>query len=235
MQLIINLDADNYKIPYNHSYQLYSSILSLLESQNSSLSNKIHNYRSGTKFSLSQLMPGGKRKFTDVGFYGERLVFIISSTEDSFIEELKANFSRSEYIEIFMHKFKIHSVRTAQISPSSEIINVKSRSPVILKVENKYLSNESEEQILEALMKNLRGKFLKVNKTDLNVRFVNIISIKRKVVEVKGTKLPAFMLKVMFNAELDVLKFILSVGFGSKNQLGFGFVEEEKEFVLDDN
>jgi hypothetical protein len=37
-------------------------------------------------------MPGGKRKFTDVGFYGERLVFIISSTEDTFIEELKANF-----------------------------------------------------------------------------------------------------------------------------------------------
>ncbi|MHB1440270.1 MAG: CRISPR-associated endoribonuclease Cas6 [Cuniculiplasma sp.] len=235
MHLIINLDADNYEMPYNHSYQLYSAILSKLEKHNPSLSGKLHNYNSRMKFSLSQLMPGGKRKFTNGGFYGERFVFIISSLDDKFIEELKTNFSTFGSLEIFKHTFKIYSIRTVEVSPSSEIINVKSRSPVILKVNNKYLSNESETQVLDALMSNLRGKFLKVYGTNLNVRFVQVLNIKRKIVEVKGTKLPAFMLMVMLSAELDVLKFILSVGFGSKNQLGFGFVEEEKEFVLNDN
>ena len=36
-------------------------------------------------------------------------------------------------------------------------------------------------------------------------------------------------------ADIEVLKFILSVGIGSKNQLGFGFVEEEKVGCKDGN
>jgi CRISPR-associated endoribonuclease Cas6 len=215
-------------MPYDHSYQLYSSIIKLVSSKDKDKAEKLHIYNSGFKFNLSQIMPGGKRKFTRTGFSGERYIFMISSVDSDLIIYLKQLFSSSKEINIFNHAFRIHSVTNYNVHPSSEIITLNTRSPVILKEKNKYLFNESEDEILAAIEKNIISKHLKVIGRKPNIKFIKIVSLKRKKVELKGIKLPAFMLKLAISSDLEVLKFLLDVGLGSKNQLGFGFLEEEK-------
>ena len=92
----------------------------------------------------------------------------------------------------------------------------------------KYLSNESENEILMAIKANILNKYMKVTGSMPDINFIKIVKLKRKIVEIKGIKLPAFMLGIAISSNLEVLKFLLDVGLGSKNQLGFGFLEEER-------
>lgn len=228
MQLIVNIDSNNFQIPYDHSYQLYSSLLSLIAIQDEAMASKLHGYNPNFMFSMSQIMPGGKRKFTGRGFYGERFIFIISSLEDSLINLIEQALKKSGRIEMFNSSFHVHSVLRRQVRPSSEIITVKSRSPVILKKENKYYFMEPPEEILSALEFNMKNKYLKAMGKLSDIRFMKLNRIKLKKIGLKGVKLPGLMLSFTISADLEFLSFILNVGIGSKNKLGFGFVEEEK-------
>ena len=228
MQLIVNLDSDGFEMPYDHSYQLYSSIITLVSNKDQDKADKLHTYNSGLKFNMSQIMPGGKRKFTKTGFSGERFIFIISSLDVNLVIYFQELFISSKEIDIFDHTFKIHSAIIKNVNPSSEIITLKTRSPVILKYNNKYLFDESESELLAAIEANILNKYLKVTGNKPDIKFIKIINLKRKIVEIKGTKLPAFMLDLAISSDLEVLKFLLDVGLGSKNQLGFGFLEEER-------
>lgn len=228
MQLIVNLDSDGFEMPYDHSYQLYSSIIKLVSSKDKNKADKLHTYNSGLKFNMSQIMPGGKRQFTKTGFSGERFIFMISSLDANLIIYFQELFVASKEIILFEHVFKIHSAISKNVNPSSEIITLITRSPAILKVNKKYLSNESENEILMAIKANILNKYLKVTGNMPDINFIKIVKLKRKIVEIKGTKLPAFMLGIAISSNLEVLKFLLDVGLGSKNQLGFGFLEEER-------
>jgi CRISPR-associated endoribonuclease Cas6 len=228
MQLIVNMDSNNFEMPYDHSYQLYSSLLSLIEKQNETVAPKLHGYNPHLRFNISQIMPGGKRKFTKQGFYGERFVFIISSLDESLIYIMKQALEQSGQISVFNNSFHIHSLLTRNVSPSSEIITVKSRSPIILKVDNKYYFKNSPEEILGALEFNIKNKYLKVKGNLPNIRFIKLQKIKLKEIGLKGVKIPGLMITFTISADLEFLSFILTVGIGSKNKMGFGFVEEEK-------
>lgn len=228
MQLIVNLDPNNFEIPYDHSYQLYSSLISLLDRLNPDMASQLHGYNSDLRFSMSQIMPGGKRRFTKEGFSGERFIFFISSFNKSILIKIRESLEESGHIVIFNNKFQIHSMFFRDVNPSSEIITIHSRSPIILKTGQKFLFNEPEEVILRAIDSNIRSKYLKANGRDPNIRFIQIQDIKTKKVGIKGVKLPGFLINFTISADLDVLSFILTVGLGSKNKLGFGFVEEEK-------
>ena len=228
MQLIVNMDSNNFQIPYDHSYQLYSSLISLIAKQNEELASKLHGHNSDLRFSISQIMPGGKREFTNQGFYGERLVFIISSLDESLIKIMKQALEQSGKVEIFNNSFHIHTILTRQVSPSSEIITVKSRSPIILKMDNKYYFKDPPEEILGALESNIKNKYMKVKGNLPNIRFIKLQEIKLKEIGLKGVKVPGLMISFTISADLEFLSFILTVGIGSKNKLGFGFVEEEK-------
>ncbi len=228
MQLIVNLDPNNFEMPYDHSYQLYSSLISLLDRLNPAIASQLHGYSSDLRFSMSQIMPGGKRRFTKEGFSGERFIFFISSFNKSLLSKIRESLEESGNIVIFNNKFQIHSMLFRDVNPSSEIITIHSRSPIILKTGQKYLFSEPEEDILRAIDSNIRSKYLKANGRDPNIRFIQIQDIKTKKVGIKGVKLPGFLINFTISADLDVLSFILTVGLGSKNKLGFGFVEEEK-------
>ena len=229
MQLIVNLNSNDFEVPYDHSYQLYSSVISLVSKQNQEIASQIHGLNSNLKFSLSQLMPGGKRKFTKVGFTGERFVFIISSQETSLIYTIKNSLEMSGAVELFDNRFEIHSIFTRNVIPSAEIVTIKSRSPIILKNDNRYFFKESPEEIQRVLESNIIAKFQKVRGIKPNIRFIKIQGLKLKQVGFKGIKLPGLMVKFTISADIEVLTFILTVGLGSKNKLGFGFIEEEKQ------
>ena len=233
MQLVVNLDSNNFEIPYDHSYQLYSSIVSLVSKQNQEIASQMHGFNSNLKFSLSQLMPGGKRKFTKFGFTGERFVFIISSLETSLIYTIKKSLKITGSVELFDNRFTIHSIITRNVIPSAEILTIKSRSPIILKMDNKYFFKEPVEDIQRVLESNIISKFQKVRGLKPNIRFIKIQDLKLKQVGFKGIKLPGLMIKFTISADLELLSFILTVGLGSKNKLGFGFIEEEKSGDFD--
>ncbi|MEM0134267.1 MAG: CRISPR-associated endoribonuclease Cas6 [Thermoplasmatales archaeon] len=228
MQLFINIDSGESEIPYDHSYQLYSGLLSLIDKQNPQLAKNLHAYSSNLMFSLSQLMPGGKKSFTKLGFRGERFLFIISSIDDELIENIEQCFLSADGIELFNSNFKIHSVVHKVIQPSSEIENLKTRSPIIIKQEEKYLFNAPDDQVKIAIQSSIDRKYRKVLGSKPNIHFLKVTDIKWKIVAIKGIKLPAFMASFIIGADLDVIRFVLSTGIGSKNKLGFGFVEEEK-------
>ena len=225
MQLIVNLDSDGSEISYDHSYQLFSSIISLVSGKDKGTADKLHTYNSNLRFNLSQLMPGGRRKFTNSGFYGDRFIFLISSLDSDLITHIRDLLNLSKEIEVLNHKLKIHSTLIRDIQPSSEIITLRTRSPAILKYNNKYLSNETEEIVLAAIQANIENKYMKVRGEKPNIKFIKIVKLKRKLVGIKGIKLPAFMLDIAICSKLEVLKFLIDVGLGSKNQLGFGFLE----------
>ena len=98
MQLIVNLDSDGFEMPYDHSYQLYSSIIKLVSSKDKNKADKLHTYNSGLKFNMSQIMPGGKRQFTKTGFSGERFIFMISSLDANLIIYFQELFVASKEI-----------------------------------------------------------------------------------------------------------------------------------------
>ncbi|WP_393971567.1 CRISPR-associated endoribonuclease Cas6 [Oxyplasma meridianum] len=228
MHLIVNLDSNNFEMPYDHSYQLYSSILALVDNQNEAAAEKLHGFNPSSKFSMSQIMPGGKREFTRTGFRGERFIFILSSLDSSIINLFEDSFRSAEFIELFKNKFKIYSILKREVFPTSEIVTIKTKSPAILKDKGKYLLNESDELILSTLKTNIINKYNKVRGTKPEIRFIKILGLKRKLLDLKGTKLPALMITFTMSADIEIIKFILEVGIGSKNKLGFGFIEEEK-------
>ena len=229
MQLIVNLDPNNFEMPYDHSYQLYSSLLSLLDRVKPGIASQLHGYSPDLRFSLSQIMPGGKRRFTKLGFSGERFIFFISSFNKSLLSEIRESLEKSGSIVVFNNKFQIHSMLYRDVNPSSEIITIHSRSPIILKTGQGYLFNEPKEDILKAIDSNIRSKYVKANGREPNIRFIQIQDIKTKKVGIKGVKIPGFLINFTISADLDVLSFILTIGLGSKNKLGFGFIEEEKQ------
>ena len=95
-------------------------------------------------------------------------------------------------------------------------------------MDNKYFFKEPVEDIQRVLESNIISKFQKVRGLKPNIRFIKIQDLKLKQVGFKGIKLPGLMIKFTISADLELLSFILTVGLGSKNKLGFGFIEEEK-------
>lgn len=228
MRLIVNLEGAGKTIPYDNSYALYSSLLSKLEAGNPSLAEAIHECRT-PKFSISQLLPGGSRKFTKEGIKADRFIFLLTSLDDSFLKAVKDIIGKDGQLEMHGDVFKVYSLNQENVNPSSEIISIVSRSPVILKSDNRYVTLSEQEAFRTALVRNIESKYLKVTGKTEQVKFLNILDGKTKLANFKNAGIPCSFVRFTIGAGMDMLRVILHVGLGARTQMGYGFVEEVKK------
>ena len=63
------------------------------------------------------------------------------------------------------------------------------------------------------------------------IQFMRITNSKPKLSNLKGTGIPSSIISFTISADYDLLDFIQNTGLGSKTQMGFGFIEEQKSGV----
>jgi|GEM_PF-5348040 CRISPR-associated endoribonuclease Cas6 len=226
MRLIINLDGGN-EVPYDHSYLLYSAVINAVRSVDTSLASAIHNNSHYPWYCLSQLLPGGKREYTKTGMKAERFIFLISSLDTAVLEKIKAGIERQENIFVGNIEMSVHSTMMETPYISSGIVNMISRSPIVLKSEGRYVSSKDED-FQSVLQNNITSKYAKVKQLLPRIKFMRITSAKSKLSALKGIRIPSTMVNFTISADYDLIDFIASVGIGSKTQMGFGFIEEQR-------
>ena len=226
MRLVINLDC-NGEVPYDHQYLLYSSILNSVKGADENLVSKIHDNSHSPRFSLSQLLPVGEREFKGSGIKADRFIFFISSLDVTILEKIKFGIESKNYIIIGNNRMLIHSIKFETPRISSEIVNMISRSPVILKNENKYITT-SDENFSTILQNNIISKYKKVTGKEPYIKFIRLTNSKSKLSILKGAGIPSSMLTFTIGANYELLDFIVNVGIGAKTQMGFGYIEEQR-------
>ena len=229
MRLIINLDG-GVEVSYDHTYQLYSFIVSAIRKVDQDLASKIHNNSHYPRYCMSQLLPGGKREFGKTSMKAERFIFLVSSLDKEILEKVKSGIEILEKVVIGKSELRLHSITFEHVNITSEIVNMFSRSPIILKENGKYLT-PNDENYKTALVNNITSKYMKVKGTVPKIRFLKIISYKSKLMSLKNAKIPASFIKFTISSEYEFIDFIACVGVGSKTQMGYGFVEEERREV----
>lgn len=228
MRLIINLEGAGKTVPYDNSYTLYSSLLSKLESGDPILAEEIHGCRI-PKFNMSQLLPGGSRKFTKEGIKADRFVFLLTSLDNSLLKAVKDIIDKDRRFQIHGEVYKVYSLNEENVNPSSEIISIVSRSPVILKSDNKFVTLSEQKEFRIALIQNIESKYFKVTGKTERVKFLNILDGKTKLTSFKNAGIPCSFVRFTIGAGMDVLRVMLHVGIGARTQMGYGFVEEVKK------
>lgn len=229
MRLVINFSGEGITIPYNHSYNIYSAILKTLKIYFSQTSFDIHDKNESyiPKFCMSQLLPGGKRLFMKEGMIADRFILLISSPYEDILEKIKISLENEKKLKLFGNYLNLYSIKFENPKVSSEIITVITRSPIILKDKQTYITSNSE-YFHEFLKNNIVSKYMKKTGKIANIYFIRILEHKEKLLEVKGGMIPGSMVKFTIGADYDVLETIMQLGIGSKTQIGFGFVEEDK-------
>lgn len=227
VRLIINLEGAGKLVPYDNSYALYSSVLSKLEAGGPDLAAAIHEGRT-PRFSLSQLLPGGSRRFTKEGIKADRFIFLLTSLDNSLLKTVKDIIGKDRQLQMNGDAFRVHSLSEENVNPSSEIISVVSRSPVILKSENRFVTLSDKYEFRTALICNIESKYLKVTGKLERVKFLNILDGKTKLANFKQARIPCSFIRFTIGAELNMLRVMLHVGVGARTQMGYGFVEEVK-------
>ena len=229
VRLLVNLDSES-EVPYDHSYFLYSSILSALRNTNPGLASDIHNNPHFPRYCMSQLLPGGKREFSKTGIIADRFIFLISSLEAEILDKIKHGLELQGHIILGSNILLIHSITLETTRISSGIINMISRSPIVLKHQGKYVTSK-DDIFSSVLQANIISKYAKVKGTLPKIQFMRITNSKSKLSNLKGTGIPSSMISFTISADYDLLDFIQNTGIGAKTQIGFGFIEEQKNGV----
>ena len=229
VRLIVNLDSGS-EVPYDHSYSLYSSILNALRNSDSGLALAIHNNPHFPRYCMSQLLPGGKRQFSKTGIIADRFIFLISSLEAEILYKIKRGLELQKQIILGSIVLPVRSTTLEPTSISSSIINMISRSPIVLKHQGKYVTSK-DDIFSSVLQSNIISKYAKVKGTVPRIQFMRITNSKPKLSNLKGTGIPSSIISFTISADYDLLDFIQNTGLGSKTQMGFGFIEEQKSGV----
>ena len=226
MHLLINLDGKGVSIPYNHSYELYSSVLNVLKIHNPELAEQIHSKGSIPSFCMSELLPGGRKEFTKDNILAERYILLLSSLNSKIVLEISNALSKEGKLSIDSFNLKIFSIYMKEIKPSSEVLTLVSKGPVVIKNNNKYLTGKDPD-FQEKLVENIKKKYKAATGKDGKIYFLKVLTAKNKLVKIKEGLIPCTMIKIIISADFELLEVLLNVGVGSKTQMGFGFLEEE--------
>lgn len=228
-KLIINWDVDsNYTIPYDHSYLVYSSLLQALQEKDGQLDTIIHSEKKSPLYAMSNLIPSGNCKFTSKGMNAHKLVLLISSAHDDILSRFEKAISLAGHIKVGPAVLNYHSSSMTDIVVPSSVPELVSRSPIVLRDSNRYVTSGDSDFIHV-----LKSKIIaKVSATDnLHNPRISLLRLtwnKKKVFTVHSGKVPCSLVKFVIDADEPVLKNILTYGIGAKTQLGFGMIEVSK-------
>lgn len=235
---IILKGKNNFKVPFNYNHILSAIIYNKIADLN--FANELHSSKSFKFFTFSQIYIPKRRIVKDgiiakdgvISFYiSSPNDFLIKSLVDGFLEDLEISFQNQK-----LTIQKIEALKTPEFSSKSEF---KTLAPIIVRTkkeidgELKIWDLAPSDKFFKSLENNLIKKYIKFNNLTKTDKKINIYSdmnfVKRKRISInKGnatTHHRAYMMDLILEGDLDLIKFAYDVGIGEKNSMGFGMIK----------
>ena len=239
LRIVLKSKKGKLRIPFNYNHILsaivYNKIYDL------ELAQKLHSSQSYKFFTFSNLHIHKFKPIKD-GLLSQngKIDFTISSPDDYLIKSLVEGFLEDLTVDFIGEALLVEKVELLPSPEFTDKINVETLSPVIARTK-KEVDGElktwdlapSEEQFYRSLENNLINKYKEFNKIEETDKKVTISSemrrVKRKRIAIdkkdQKTFHRAYMLDLVLEGDIELIKFAYDAGLGEKNALGFGMVK----------
>ena len=241
MRLKITLKSKNnrLKIPFNYNHIvsaiIYNKIYDL------ELAQKLHSSQSYKFFTFSSLHIH-KFRLLKEGLLSQNGVidFLISSPDDYLIKSLVEGFLEDLTVNFIGEELLVQKVELLAAPEFEDKVNIKTLSPIIVRTKKEFDGElktwdlpPSKEQFYTNLENNIISKYKEFNKLDETDKKIAISSemgyVKKKRISIdKGDQKTfhrGYLMDLVLEGDLDLIKFAYDSGLGEKNALGFGMVE----------
>ena len=240
MRLKLYLNSENgiINVPFNYNHIISSIIYDLID--DIKYANNLHSKSSFKYFCFSQINIS-KSKMVDGGFISRdgKISFIISSPDDTLITELvKGIMNKSEltFIGQLLTIIKCEIIKEPLFTNKMEF---RTLSPIIVTTKKEINGKLREwdlapsDEFYKGVENNLIKKYLKFHNLESTDKTINVYSnmksVKRKRISInKGQNTTfhrAFMMDIVLEGDIDLIKFAYDCGLSSKNSQGFGLVD----------
>lgn len=239
LKIILKSKKNKLKIPFNYNHIvsaiIYNKIYDLEFAQ------KLHSSNSYKFFTFSNIHIHKFRQVKD-GFLSQNgtIDFLISSPDDYLIKTLVEGFLEDQTVKFIGEDLLVQKIELLPIPDFEEKLKVKAISPIIARTKKELDGGlrtwdlaPSEEQFYRNLENNLINKYKEFNELEETDKKIKISSemrhVKSKRIAIeKGDEQTfhrAFLMDLVLEGDLDLIKFAYDAGLGEKSGLGFGMVD----------
>jgi len=213
-------------IPYDHQYRTYASLLNCIRAIDPDLAASLHQAYAAPRFVMSQIMGSGKKKFTANGFSSDRYVLILSSRETDLLEKIASAVESEGSLKFEDVVLPFHSYSLIPIIAPHIPVEFVTKSPIVVQIGDRYLRPGDDGFLKELKASILRKTAAIYPDRDIgDIRYLRLIDSKNKLCTVAGGKIPCSFIRFVIDASTEIIETVVTNGVGSKNQIGFGFVE----------
>jgi CRISPR-associated endoribonuclease Cas6 len=207
---------------------VYSGLLKCLSSVDSSLSDALHSTKGKPNYVMSQLLGAGRKTFDKDGIQAQRYVLLIASRDLQLLEQMKKGFEETKEMRVGILDLPYYSSEIVKVSIPEPLPEMVTRSPIALKKDGRFLRH-GEGGFEVALKESIKRKYAAIMGREApDIGILRVLESKSKLFRVGPAMIPCTHMKFCIDAPSDLIGIMLTDGVGSKNQLGFGFVEEAK-------
>ena len=226
------------KIPFNYNHILSAILYNKIKDLN--LSNKMHESKDFKFFTFSQLF-FKKKKIIKNNFLSldGRISFYFSSPNKNLILNIIDGFLEDKEVSFINQKLIISKVELLSNEKFVEKMEFQTLSPLYAKTLKKNGNKQIQwdltpgERFFTALENNLVKKYINfynLSRTDKRIKiYSNMKKVKRKRISIKNgnetTFHRSFLMDIILEGDLDLIKFAYDCGLGEKNSMGFGMLE----------
>lgn len=237
LKIFLKSEDKNFKIPFNYNYILSSIIYNKIADLE--LASELHDSISFKFFTFSQINVA-KRRITEDGIIAKdgRFNFIISSPNEYLIKSLIEGFLDDLIVQFRDKELFIEKIELLRELDAESKMEFKTLSPIIVRKKKeidgklKIWDLAPGDEFYRALENNLIKKYLKFNNLVETDKKINIYSemksVKRKRISFnKGPNTTfnrAYMMDIILEGDLDLIKFAYDCGLGERGSGGFGCI-----------
>lgn len=241
MRLKITLKGPkNLKIPFNYNHILSSIIYNKIADLD--LAYRLHSSNSFKFFTFSQLTVKNKEIIENYIIAKDGIIsFYLSSPSDELIRNFTYGFIEDE-VKFLNEELNVIKIEVLRMPDFSEITHFRTISPIIIRSkkevdgEIKIWDLPPSDKFFRGIEANLIKKyciFNKIDSTDKKIKaYSEMAHVKRKRISInKGSQTTyhrAYMMDLILEGDVELIKFAYDVGIGEKSSVGFGMVKLNK-------
>ncbi len=235
MRIKVVLNMKNITLPINYKHALQATVYNMLS--NSKYSKFLHDEgykkekRSFKLFTFSRIYGQFKIENKKIN-YSSKSHFFITSIDDNFIEQVIEFLSLNSRVFICGKSIEIMAfdVLNDVIKTQNEYV-IKAIEPIVV-----YSTDDSKKVIYHSPINSVFIDHLNVNlfnkyeaffqkKLTEKVDLLEVIEMKKALVTFKNSVFVGYYITLKIKCSKELLRFILDVGLGAKNSMGFGMVD----------
>jgi len=240
MRLKFFLKSENgiINVPFNYNHILSAIIYDLID--DTTFASNLHSSKSFKYFCFSNIYIN-KMKRVDGGFISQngRMNFIISSPYDKLITEIVNGIIKKSKITFLGQQLDIVKCEILKEPNFTSPMEFKTLSPIIVTTLKEIDGTLKEWDLppgnafFNGIANNLIKKYLKFNNLESTTKniivYSNMSNVKRKRISISKnehtTYHRAYLMDIILEGDIDLIKFAYDCGLSSKNSQGFGLIE----------